>query len=261
MTILKHELKRGLTSFIIWSAAVASILGLCVLIYPEMSDQMGEVGDMFSEMGGFSAAFGMDKISFGSFIGFFGTECGNTLGIGGAFFAAMLGISALSKEEKEHTAEFLLTHPVSRLSVVASKLIAVITQIIVFNAICVGVTALAVAFIGEKPDLKTMSLIFTAYFLMQIEISAITFGISAFLKRGGLGIGLGMAGLLYFANIVANLTDKAKFIKYITPFGYTECADIIVDKALNMNYLAVGAVFTLIGIIAGFVKYTKKDIS
>ncbi|MER2128192.1 ABC transporter permease subunit [Solibacillus sp.] len=36
------------------------------------------------------------------------------LGLGGGFFAALLGISALADEEKNRTAEFLLTHPISR---------------------------------------------------------------------------------------------------------------------------------------------------
>ena len=69
-----------------------------------------------------------------------------------------------------------------------------------------------------------------------------------------------MAALFYFLNIIANLTDKAGFLKYITPFGYTESADIIADKCLNTGYLSAGLVFTVIGIGAGFFRYCKKDI-
>ena len=86
MTIFFHELKRGKISLLIWSLAIAFMLGVCVLIYPEMKTQMGDISAMFADMGSFSAAFGMDKINFGSFIGFFGVECGNVLGLGGAFF-------------------------------------------------------------------------------------------------------------------------------------------------------------------------------
>jgi ABC-2 type transport system permease protein len=53
-------------------------------------------------------SFGMDKLNFGEFMGYFGIECGNVLGLGGALFAALAGISALAKEEKDRTAEFLL---------------------------------------------------------------------------------------------------------------------------------------------------------
>ena len=90
MTIFKHELRQGRVSLIIWTAAISFMLGICVIIYPEMSAQMEDVSAMFADMGSFSQAFGMDRINFGEFIGFFGVECGNVLGLGGAFFAALL---------------------------------------------------------------------------------------------------------------------------------------------------------------------------
>lgn len=261
MTILKHEIKQGRNSLIIWTAVIAFMMGLCIIIYPEMSGQMDGIGDAFANMGGFSAAFGMDKINFGEFLGFFGVECGNILGLGGAFFAALIGISALSKEESEHTAEFLMTHPVSRKNVVTQKLVSVMVQIVILNAVAIGVTALATIFIGETPDIKPLALTFAAYFIMQVETAAVCFGISAFIGRSGLGIGLGLAAAFYFLNIIANLTEKAEFLKYITPFGYTDSADIIADGRIEAKYLAVGLIVAVIGTVAAFWKYGRKDIS
>lgn len=261
MTIFRHEIRQGRAPLIIWTAAVAFLLGVCVLIYPEMAKQMGEISQAFGNMGGFSAAFGMDRINFGEFTGFFGVECGNILGLGGAFFAALLGISALSKEEKEHTAEFLLTHPVSRKTVITQKLISVLVQIIVLNVAAVGVTALTALLIGESPDRKLMGLIFLAYFIMQVETAAVCFCISAFVSSGGPGLGLGLAAVFYFLNLVANLTEKARFLKYITPFGFTDSADIIAYGRMESKYLWVAFIVTLVGIAAGFWKYGRKDIA
>ena len=261
MTVFKHELRQGRSALIIWTAAISFMLGVCIVIYPEMSTQMGDISAMFADMGSFSQAFGMDRINFGEFLGFFGVECGNVLGLGGAFFAALLGISALAKEEKEHTAEFLLTHPVSRTRVITEKLCAVIAQIVILNLAVIAVTALSVLIIGEEADIKTFALLFLSFFLMQLEVAAVTFGISAFLRRGSLGIGLGLAAVFYFMNIVANLIDETKFLKYITPFGYTESADIIADGALNGGYLAVGMALAALGVILAFWKYGRKDIS
>ncbi len=260
MTLVKHELKQGKPALLIWTAVIAFMLAVCILIYPEMETQMNGVSTMFAEMGSFSAAFGMDRLNFGEFMGFFGVECGNVLGLGGAFFAALTGISILAKEEKEQTAEFLLTHPVSRKQILIQKLISMLLQIVILNLIIIAAAILSIYAIGEKPDVRSLSLLFLAYFLLQVETAAVCFGISAFLSRGSLGIGLGMAALFYFLNIIANLTDKAGFLKYITPFGYTESADIIADKCLNTGYLSAGLVFTVIGIGAGFFRYCKKDI-
>ena len=260
MTVFKHELRQGRSALIIWTAAISFMLGVCIVIYPEMSTQMGDISAMFADMGSFSQAFGMDRINFGEFLGFFGVECGNVLGLGGAFFAALLGISALAKEEKEHTAEFLLTHPVSRTRVITEKLCAVIAQIVILNLVVIAVTVLSVLIIGEEADQNTFALLFFAFFLMQLEVAAVTFGISAFLRRGSLGIGLGLAAVFYFMNIVANLIDETSFLKYITPFGYTESADIIADGALTGGCLAVGMAFAVLGTILALWKYGRKDI-
>lgn len=260
MTVFKNELKLGRTSLIIWSAVVAFLLGICVLIYPEMGADMSNLSDIFSDMGSFSQAFGMDKINFGEFLGFFSVECGNVLGMGGAFFSALIAIKSLAGEEAEHTAEFLFTHPVSRGRIVFEKLLAVIVRIIIFNLAIILVSVLAIMIIGEKPDTETIVLLFLAYFIMQIETAAVCFGISAFINRGAMGLGLGLAAVFYFLNLIANMIEETKILKYFTPFGYTDGADIIADKTLAMEYLAAGIVFTIAGIVAGFVKYTKKDL-
>ena len=82
----------------------------------------------------------------------------------------------------------------------------------------------------------------------------------SWLNGSGLGAGLGIAALLYFLNIIANLTEKAAVLKYLTPFGYTEGADIIANGSLNGAYLAVGMGLALAGTGAAFYWYTRKDI-
>lgn len=260
MVIFKHEMKQGKTALIVWTAAISFMIGICIMIYPEMSSQMGEVSDMFAGMGSFSQAFGMDKINFGEFAGFFSVECGNVLGLGGAFFAAMLGISALAKEEKEHTAEFLLAHPVSRAKIISGKLFAITAQIAILNIVVIAVTVFSVIAIDIDVPVKTLALLFIAYFLMQFETAAVTFCISAFLSHSGFGAGIALAAVFYFLNIVANLTEQAEILKYITPFGYTEGADIIMNDAINGKYFASGIIFIIAGIILAFWKYQRKDI-
>lgn len=261
MNILFHELKQNKLAIIIWSVVISFMLGVCVIIYPEMANQMNEISNMFADMGSFSAAFGMDQINFGEFIGYFGIECGNVLGLGGAFFAAITGITILAKEERDNTAEFLLTHPVSRNKVIIEKLLSVVAQILILNLSVASTVALTILIIGEEVKVLTIVIILLSYLILQIEIAAITFGISAFIKGQGLGIGLGIAFLLYFLNIFSNLTDEVKFLKYITPFSYTDSAYIINNDKLEIKYLIVGLVLTIGGILAGFIKYNKKDIN
>lgn len=261
MTIYIKELKQSFRSLCIWTASIAFMMLVCILLFPEMKSEMDSVSDLFANMGGFTAAFGMDKLSFGEIMGFYGIECGNVLGIGGGFFAALAGISVLTNEEKERTAEFLLTHPVSRFSVVSQKLLSVLTQVVVLNVVVVGVSLISAAVVGEKFEMKEFLLLHIAYLIMQLEISCICFGISAFIRRGSIGIGLGLALALYFLNIVCNISEQAEFLRYITPYAYADASSIISESKLDFGLIAVGAAVAVIGAAVGFFRYLKKDIS
>ena len=261
MTLFLHEIKRNKLSLIIWSVALAWMLGICIIIYPEMQTQMGDLGAMFSDMGAFSDAFGMDMLNFGEFMGYFGVEIGNTLGLGGALLAGIVGVTALSKEERDGTAELLLTMPVSRTRIVAEKLLFSAFHILVVNLACVIVSAVGILAISVEADAGKIALIFLANFIMQLEIMAITFGISAFLKKGAMGIGIGISFGLYFLNILANLADEIEFVGKITPFGYANSGYIIEYGKIELLPLIIGIVLAMLGISVAFEKYTKKDIS
>lgn len=260
MTIVKHELKQGKLSFLIWTAAVGLLLSVCVFLYPEMKGEMDGLSELFSSMGSFTAAFGMDRLNFGTLIGYYAIECGNVLGLGGAFYAALCAVGILSKEEKERTAEFLLSHPVSRSRVVTEKLVSVLIQITAMNLIIYALSAVSMAAIHETIPWKELSLLHLAYYLLQLELAGICFGISAFMRKGSIGIGLGVAVILYFLNLIANLTETAEFLKYITPFGYCSGADIVSNGSLNGAMVAIGMAMGILGIIAAYLNYTKKEI-
>jgi len=261
MTILRHELKQNRTSFWIWTVVISFMIGVCVFIYPEMKGEMESISDVFADMGSFSAAFGMDQINFGTLLGYYAIECGNVLGLGGAFFAALCGAGILAKEEKDHTAEFLLTHPVSRWKIITQKLMAIMLQIDVLNAIVFVVVTLSMLAIGENIPWEEMLLLHAAYLLLQLELAGICFGISAFLNRGSLGVGLGVAVTMYFLNLISNITESAEFLKYITPFGYADGSEIVTEVALDTKLILVGMTYAIAGIILAYWKYTKKDIA
>lgn len=260
MTILRHELRQGWKGLAIWTGCIGFFVVICVLMYPQMEQQMSEVNAMFASMGAFTAAFGMDRLNFGTLTGFYAVECGNILGIGGALYAAMTGAGILAKEEQTGTAEFLLTHPVTRFAVTAGKLAALMLQILILNILVYGMAIACVAAIGDAIPWKELTLLHLAYLLVQVELGGICFGISAFCRRGSLGVGMGLAIGMYFVNILANITEEAEFLKYITPYGYAEGADILAEEKLNAVYVLIGLALCAAGILTAFWQYRRKDI-
>ena len=142
MTLYKHELKMNRMSFVIWLVGVLAMSAGCIFLFPLIDESMADMSEAFASMGGFSAAFGMDKLPITTLEGFFGTEIGTIFALGGGMFASLIGISALSKEESSHTAEFLHTLTLSRRGIVTGKLLSILTLIAAFDIAAFGVFCL-----------------------------------------------------------------------------------------------------------------------
>ena len=260
MTIVKQELRQGWKNLAIWTGAIGFFMVVCVLLFPQMRTQAEDMSEAFASMGAFTAAFGMDRLNFGTLIGFYGIECGNVVGIGGGLFAAMIGIAALSKEERDHTAEFLLTHPIRRSRVLTEKLAALLIQVLLLNALVLLLSLGSMAVIGEEIPWREVGLMHLAFLLMQVELVCVCFGLSAFLRRSSVGIGLGLAIGTYFMNLLANLSEDLELLKYLTPYGYTEAAEIVTEQCLDGEKVLIGMGLAGIGVAAAYIKYIRKDI-
>lgn len=260
MTLVKHELRQGKGSFLVWTASIGALLAVCVFLFPEMKGQMDGLSETFASMGSFTAAFGMDRLDFGTLIGYYAIECGNVLGLGGAFYAALCAVNSLCREEADKTAEFLLTHPVSRARILTEKLIAVLIRITALNLIIYALSVGSMGLIGEEIPWKEVNLLHLAYYLLQLELAGICFGLSAFLRKSGAGAGLGLAAMLYALNLIANIAEAAEFLKYVTPFGYCEGAEIVSSASLDGAMLAIGMALGIVGVAAAYLQYLKKDI-
>lgn len=80
------------------------------------------------------------------------------------------------------------------------------------------------------------------------------------LSRGSIGIGLGITAVMYFTNIIANISEKAEIFKYFTPFAYTEGSDIIAETSLDIRLVLLGIVYGLTGTAFAYFYYSGKDM-
>ena len=128
------------------------------------------------------------------------------------------------------------------------------------NVIVYALSILSMAAVGESIPWKEVTLLHLAFLIMQIELCGICFGISAFMRKGSTGVGLGITFILYFMNLISNISEKAEGLKYITPFAYCDGATIVSDLKIDALKVAIGMAYCALGIAAAYVKYTKKDI-
>lgn len=260
MTILKKELRAGAASLLVWSAVIGGLMAVCVGLYPSMEGSMGDMSALFAGMGDFSAAFGLDKLQFGTIMGFYGTECGNVLGLGGAFFAALTAMGLLAGEEGGHTAEFLLTHPVSRTRVAAEKLAALAVMILALNLVSFACGAGGILAIKAEADWGDLLRYHGALLLMQLEVGGLCFGLSALLRRSRFGLAMGLAAGLYFLGLLINLDAGLDALRFVTPYYFADAARIFAGEALAGPALT-GCALGVLGAAFGVRQYAGKDIA
>lgn len=260
MSLFVHELRQTRKSLLIWTVSIASLNILCLFLFPEIRKQMKDLNALFSSMGAFSSALGMDQLNIGTLPGFFSIECGSILGLGGGLFAAILGGTMVSKEEHSHTADFLFAHPISRAEVLLQKLAALAVQIVVLNLMVLFADLLVIRLIGEKIPWNDILLIHLAYFLLQLETGSLCFSFSALSHENPLGLCIGITFGLYCMNLAANLSSSLEWLRWLTPYAYCEGSWIIEYGALNLPYLFSGLVISVMALLASFSFFSRKDL-
>ena len=55
----------------VWTVSIGFLMVICIFLFPEMKGEMAGISKLFASMGSFTAAFGMDKVNFGSLTGFY----------------------------------------------------------------------------------------------------------------------------------------------------------------------------------------------
>ena len=260
MTVFKKELRSGAVSLLVWSAVIGGLMAVCVGLYPSMEGSMGDMSALFADMGEFSAAFGLDKLQFGTIMGFYGTECGNILGLGGAFYAALTAMGLLAGEEGGHTAEFLLTHPVSRIRVALEKLAALAVMLLALNLVCLACGAGGILAIGVEAEWGDLMKYHGALMLLQLEVGGICFGLSSLLRRSSYGLAMGLAAGLYFLGLLVNLDQDMTFLRFVTPYYYADAARVFAGEPLAGS-LAAGCALGGSGAAFGLWRYAGKDIA
>ena len=259
--LYKQECKMNMKSLLIWLVCVSGMCLCCILLFSSMAESMGAMAETMASMGAFASAFGMDRLSIATLEGFYAAEVGTIHTLGGAMFAALLGIGLLSKEEEGHTGDFLHTLPISRKEVVGAKYMTLVTGVTVFNVISVVVYLLGIVILGEEIAISEFFLYHGMQWLLHLELGTVCFLISACNRKNKLGIGLGLTFLLYVWDLIGRVIPDLKNTLFLTPFSYANASDVFSAGTVEWKALAIGIVVLIGTLVGAFVVYNKKDLA
>lgn len=261
MRLFLIECKQNRRMTLIWAITVGVLCGGCLLLYGGLEESMEQMSQAYASMGAFSTALGMDKISVGTLEGFYAIELSIMLGLGGAMFAAMLGASLIAKEEEGHTSEFLNTLPIGRGKIILQKYLAMLYCLILFHVICVVIVLVGFACMGEMADVQYFITYHLLAFMMSVEIGSICFLVSSFTKKKQVGGAIGVALILYGMDLLCRILPDLEKMKYLTPFYYSNGADIFSGDELCMPGIVIGGVVIVACFVAAEYVYTKRDLA
>lgn len=161
------------------------------------------------------------------------------------------------------TADFLLTRPVSRWEILTSKLLAVLTSLLVTDLVVWGSTFISVLLFNDGRAYETTTLILLLISILPFQLFFLCVGlvVSLLVRRirsvtpYSLGLGFGAYVLSAFSGVFG----EAK-LELITPFKHFDAAAIVQNQAFDTPLLLLNVAVTLISVVASYWLYKRRDI-
>ena len=264
MNIYKYELKSYLKSIIIWSLSISALLFVFMAFFPSFSTDTKMMDSILKnypeEM---LKAFGMNTgLPLSSIPGYF-VFIFAFIQLCISIQASNYGFSFLSIEERELTADFLMSKPVSRPSIFISKLFAAFTALTI-TTILIAITTFASIEIfkgDESYNVNNMIILLSTIVLFQLFFLSIGMIISVLVKkiRSVLAFSIGLSFFLYILNALKNIIG-GDILGLITPFYHFEPSYILQYGKYNFNMTIVCLLIITVSISTSFYLYKKRDI-
>lgn len=262
MNMYLHEMKAYRKSTITWTFSLVAFVILFLSMFPSISRE----ADVFKKlMEGFPEALrmalGLSVENIGSILGYY-SYIFLYISLIGAIQAMNLGVSIISKEVREKTADFLLTKPVTRIEIMTSKLLAAFTSLVITNIFyLVAATMMASLVETKEYSTKIFLLLSLTLFFLQLIFLALGIIVSVAVPKikSVISISLSTVFAFFIIGALASTTgDDA--LRYLTPFKYFDFAYIVQNSSYESSFMLVAIGFIAIAIAASYFIYSKRDI-
>ena len=262
MNIIKRELRANLKSIIIWSIAIAFLVTVWMVEFEAFAENPAIDEFMNSMPQGILAAMGMGDSDFTSLEGFISAILLYIYLILG-IQAVLLGSSIISKEERNKTAEYLFSLPISRQKIIIRKTIFAIINILILNII----TLISLVFSTMNYDQGENFYSFISLLIISILIFQLTFlsigmlvaSINKRYKKSG-NISVSILMITFLISSLINMVDSLDFLKYITPFKYFDPSYILKQLRLDPIYLGISLFIIILCMGGTFIFYPNRDL-
>lgn len=265
MNIYKFEIKMLIKSMIVWSLGISGGLLLYLSFYPMLEIDSAAFEQLIADYPPeFLAFFGMDgSMTITSIIGYFLLTF-SMIQIPLAIQASNYGLNMLSVEERELTADFLLSKPVKRSTIFISKLLAAFTSLTVVNIVVwiASLSAIAMFRGDEVIEWSKVNLLLSSTVLFQLSFVGVGMLISVSLKklRSILSFSMALGFGFYVINSLGEMFTSNVF-KVFSPFGHYNPRYMYDNFSYNIGFTIVSLILIVGTISASFFLYSRRNIA
>lgn len=264
MTIYKFEMKNYLRTLWIWAISIIGLLILFMAFYPVMaedSQMMDKILENYPEE--LLKAFGMSEYvpmstipGYFAFLFAFVQLC---LAVQSAYY----GFNFLSVEERELTADFLFSKPVSRTRIFVEKYGAALTAIAITNlALWVGSFISIELFKGSTGYAAgNLILLLLSVPVFQLVFFSVGLIVTTLSRKIGsvISYAMGLSFGLYMLNAIRSIVG-GELLGIFSPYTYFEPGYIISEGTFNVRYTLIAVAIIMIATITGYRLYMKRNI-
>lgn len=265
MNLFLREMKKNRTSFLIWLILMILVNAMMLTSFGSVAEMAENTEAMLSQYPKeFVEAMNLDILKMTNILHFYASRTFLLVTILGSVYAIMLTSNIISKEESDKTIEFLISKPISRVSIISSKLSCSVVYITMFNFLFSFANLILLnVFKTEDFSIKAFLLISVGAWLINMIFGLIGLVISAFSSktRTNISLGLGLVFIGYFLSLMATLIERLNFLKYLTPFSYYNTEDLVINMKIEIPYLIITLVLSMICIAITYYGYTKRILA
>ena len=267
MNVYLRELRANLRGLLVWGIVLVFFVAVGTYKFTGMQGTAGDQAMQLLEsfprpvlaMFGLAATNAMEFGGFFAMIEFYAV-------IIVAAWALLLGVTSVSRETADGTGEFLYTRPVPRTSLLAEKLGAALTLLVVMalaNAASAAGACMALGSDVTGPDTSGAIVAGTVWVaLVGLFFLALGAALAAALPIGSLAsqTGLTLLALAYVASVALDLFgDKAAWIRALSPIRYLGMDDVAAGVVTTEGATAL-VTFSAVLLALAFRAFSRRDL-
>ncbi|MDF2866429.1 MAG: hypothetical protein K0R72_1247 [Clostridia bacterium] len=259
MNIYLHELKSNMKFAFIWIIVLIMLAAIMVLMYTSISQDIDVFKSMLNNFPeNLRIVFGISIERIGSILGYYSSFVLTIILVSCSVEAMILGVSILSKETREKTADFLYTKPISRNKIITSKLLASFTLLCISNIIYTLSLFFALSSVsGVSFNLNTFFLIAFIPFIVQLIFFTLGIFVSAIFSKIKAVLPISM-GIVFAFYLLSSFADEK--LRVLMPFKYFDTNYILNNSKYELSYTILTFAIIAILTILTYAIYNKKDI-